>query len=70
MTAALRVNPLLVSVYKDLGDLYLGGYRTRKAWTCWEAARRIAPGHALLAPVRTIEETLRKAHPDYFPAEA
>jgi hypothetical protein len=70
MTAALRVNPLLACVYKDLGELYLGGYRTRKAWTCWEAARRIAPGHAGLAPVRTMEETLRKAHPDYFPPEA
>jgi tetratricopeptide (TPR) repeat protein len=63
---AIEVNPFLTGAYKDLGDLYVGEYRMREAWLCWEAARRIAPDHRLLEDVRKLEEMLAAEHPEYF----
>ncbi|WNG17145.1 tetratricopeptide repeat protein [Cystobacter fuscus] len=63
---ALEVNPFLTGAYKDLGDLYVSDYEMSRAWRCWEAARRIAPGHGLLKDVHAMEEMLAAEHPEYF----
>ncbi|NMO14513.1 hypothetical protein HPC49_36330 [Pyxidicoccus fallax] len=66
LLAAIESNPFLAGAYKDLGDIYLGGYETRKAWLCWEAARRIAPEHSLVEGIVAREQLLAAAHPEYF----
>jgi hypothetical protein len=63
---ALEVNPFLAVAYKDVGDIYLGEYDGRRAWRCWEAARRIAPNHEAVKQVDKLEEMLANEHPDYF----
>jgi hypothetical protein len=63
---AIECNPFLAGAYKDLGDIYLSGYKSAEAWRCWEAARRIAPGHPLLKDVTALEEELLTSHPEYF----
>lgn len=63
---ALKVNPFLVGAYKDLGDLEQREYAMRRAWTCWEAARRLAPRHPMLNEVEALEKLLERTHPEFF----
>ncbi len=63
---ALEANPRLVGAWHDLGNLYYHGYDTGKAWTCWDAARKIAPGHPMLRSVAELEERLERDFPDSF----
>jgi tetratricopeptide (TPR) repeat protein len=62
---ALKLNPLLLGAYRDLGYYYLG-YRPDLAWRCWDAARRIAPSHPMLRDVDEYEQRLVADHPEYF----
>jgi hypothetical protein len=62
----LSRQPLLTGVWKDLGELYLGGYDAQRAWICWDAARRLAPMHPLLKDVGAREEKLLADYPDFF----
>jgi hypothetical protein len=64
--SVLAKQPLLTGVWKDLGELYLGGYDAQRAWICWDAARRLAPTHPLLKDVGAREEKLLADYPDFF----
>jgi tetratricopeptide (TPR) repeat protein len=66
LLAALAVNPFLVGAYKDLGDLFMRAYEMRRAWTCWEAARRFSPQHKMLTQIAELEKTLATEHPEFF----
>jgi hypothetical protein len=66
LVAALQVNPFLALAYKDAGDRCAREYDMRRAWACWEAARKIAPGHSSLEAIAELEKMLAAEHPDYF----
>lgn len=63
---ALRANPYLAAAYNDLGQAYFAGFDAASAWKCWDAARRLAPGHASLRSVTDFERRLEKDLPDFF----
>jgi hypothetical protein len=65
-TAALKANPFLTGVWKDLGDALDTGYDAADTWRCYELARIIAPMHNLLTDVARREAALTKAHPEFF----
>ena len=64
--AALKANPFLTGVWKDLGDSLDTGYDAADTWRCYEIARLIDPRHSVLAGVTEREASLAKAHPEYF----
>jgi hypothetical protein len=66
MIEALEANPFLAVAYKDVGDLFLQEYDMRRAWRCWEAARKIAPRHPTLSACAALEQRLSDEHPEYF----
>ncbi|MFP2926924.1 tetratricopeptide repeat protein [Pyxidicoccus sp. 3LG] len=66
LLAALQANPFLTGAYKDLGDLYLQGFQMHVAWMCWEAARKISPGHRLMKDIDELEAMLAAEHPEYL----
>lgn len=63
---ALDHNPFLLGAYKDLGDCYAAAYDARRAWRCWEAARRLDPAHPMLRGVHALERRILDEQPDYF----
>ncbi len=65
-TAALKENPFLTGVWKDLGNALDTGYDASDAWRCYEVARIIAPMHNLLTDVARREAALAKEHPEFF----
>lgn len=64
--AALKSNPLIVGVYKDLGTFYYSRFESGDAWDCFELARAIKPTHPMLKEVTEIEKGLEKRAPDLF----
>lgn len=66
LTRALEANPRLAAAYKDLGDVFLGGFDLRRAWACWETGIAISPTHPVLRSVIHFEASLRAQYPDYF----
>jgi len=66
LTDAIAANPHHAGGLKDLADLLLAAYDMRRAWQCWDEARRLCPNHPLLAGVTEREEALVAAHPGYF----
>ncbi|HEV8433173.1 MAG TPA: hypothetical protein VGR95_07160 [Thermoanaerobaculia bacterium] len=65
-TAALKENPFLTGVWKDLGDALDTGYDAADSWRCYEVARIIAPTHNLLTDIARREAALAKEHPEFF----
>jgi hypothetical protein len=65
-TAALKENPFITGVWKDLGDALDTGYNAVDTWRCYELARIIAPTHNLLTDVARRETALAKNHPEFF----
>lgn len=65
-TRALTAQPFLLGAWMDAGQLFADGYDTPSAWTCWDAARAIAPGHPMLKRVDELEASLRRRRPEYF----
>ncbi|ABC80784.1 hypothetical protein [Anaeromyxobacter dehalogenans] len=65
-TRALAASPFLLGAWMDAGQLFADGYDTPSAWTCWDAARAIAPGHPMLKRVDELEASLRRRRPEYF----
>jgi hypothetical protein len=63
---ALNANPFLVGPWHDAGLYYYFDYETWLAWTCWDAARAIAPASAFLKGVNELEASLRRRYPEYF----
>lgn len=63
---ALKVNPYITGVYKDLGDLFNSSYDTVSAWQCWDAARFFYPDHKMLQQINEYEKWLTKNYPDFF----
>jgi hypothetical protein len=63
---ALKVNPYIAGVYKDLGDIYYRQYDMHTAWQCWDAARRVAPNHPMLGDIQNLEQHLQAAYPEFF----
>jgi len=57
--AVLGINPWLSGVYKDLGDIYHERFDMDRAWRCWDAGRRLAPGHPLYQGLEEHEADLR-----------
>lgn len=66
LIAALSANPYLLGAWKDLGGFYYQSYQTDKAWTCWDAARRVNPQHPMLLRITEMERQLRAAFPEFF----
>ena len=64
--AALKGNPFIAGVWKDLGDLYDKSSETQLAWACWDTARRLYPKHFMLRDVDDLERGLRKNLPEFF----
>jgi hypothetical protein len=65
---ALRGNPYLGAVYKDLGDHYLRAGRVDLAWLCYDLGRAL-PGRSLSGPLATVdafEQLLAAQYPDFF----
>jgi hypothetical protein len=65
---ALRGNPYLSSVYKELGDHYLRASRSDLAWVCYDLGRAL-PGrdpHDSLASVDDLETQLAEDYPEFF----
>lgn len=65
-TRALTANPFLLGAWMDAGQLFAEGYDTPSAWTCWDAARAIAPGHPMLKRIDELEAWLRRRRPEFF----
>lgn len=65
-TQALSVNPLIVGVWNDLGDLFYSHYETDVAWACWDIARYLAPAHPWMVQMRKLEPYLRSNYPGFF----
>jgi hypothetical protein len=66
LLAAAKKDPYLTSVWHDLADYYYRSFRTPEAWSCMDAARRIAPDHPMLKPLNELEHTLRTKNPEFF----
>lgn len=64
--AALRANPYITGVWKDLGDLAFGQIEPAAAWVCWDTGRRIAPQFENFQQVNDFEQRLVREHPEYF----
>jgi hypothetical protein len=64
--AALRANPYIASVWKDLGDMAFGQIQPGEAWLCWDAGRRIAAKFENFQQVNDFEQRLAREHPEYF----
>jgi hypothetical protein len=65
---ALRGNPYLSGVYKELGDHYLRVSRSDLAWVCYDLGRAL-PGrnpHDALASVDELETQLAEDYPEFF----
>lgn len=58
LTGVLEKNPYIAGVYKDLGDIFYEGFDMNTAWSCWDAARLLAPDHPMLTPVTQLENDL------------
>ena len=63
---AIAANPYLAGAYKDLGGIFHGQYETPAAWDCWDAGRRIAPDHPMLADIDKLEQHLVRTYPAFF----
>ena len=63
---ALRSNPYLTGVYVDLGDLYYRMNLMPKAWSAWQMAQDLLPGHPMLDTVFERNAFLRERFPEYF----
>lgn len=63
---ALEADPYLIGAWMDLGRLYYGQYRTVQAWRCWDAARRLAPGHPMTRDIDDLEKRLVSGFPEFF----
>lgn len=66
MTSVLQQNPYIGGVYKDLGDMFYMQYETLIAWECWDAGRKIAPGHPMFDAVNGLEKEIETRLPEYF----
>lgn len=64
--AALRANPYITGVWKDLGDLAFSQFEAAAAWVCWDTGRRIAPRFENFQQVNDFEQRLVREHPEYF----
>lgn len=63
---ALTMDPSLAGAWFDLGAAYHAGFDTRSAWKCYDTGRRIAPEHPACAEVDSLEDEIRRDHPDFF----
>ncbi len=63
---ALKGNPLLTGVWKDLGVTYYQQFQVVNAWRCWDLARTIVPDHPLLETVDQQEARLVESFPGYY----
>lgn len=66
LLGALKINPYMAGVYKDLGDLFYSDFDTVTAWLCWDFGRSLAPRHFALAPIYQYEKELVQNFPDFF----
>jgi hypothetical protein len=63
---ALKVNPYLSGVYKDIGELFYNNYNMDMAWFCWDIGRKIFSDHSMLKEIDKLEENLAKKYPEFF----
>jgi tetratricopeptide (TPR) repeat protein len=63
---ALRANPDIAGVWKDLGDLLYRQFMPAEAWLCWDTGRKLAPQFGNFEPVNRFEQQLARDHPEYF----
>jgi hypothetical protein len=66
LLAALRADPYIAGAWHDLADRYYRTFRMEEAWSCMDAARRIAPNHPMLRSIDELEQALRTRNPGYF----
>ncbi len=58
LIGVLEKNPYIAGVYNDLGDIFYSSYDKATAWSCWDAARQLAPNHPMLTPIIELESGL------------
>jgi hypothetical protein len=66
LLTALRADPYITGAWHDLADRYYRTFRMQEAWSCMDAARRIAPNHPMLKSIDGLEQALRSRNPGYF----
>ena len=65
-TAALKENPFITGVWKDLGDALDTGYDAVDTWRCYELARIIALITSSSPTSRAVKRRWRRKHPEFF----
>ena len=63
---ALKMNPYLTGVYKDIGEIFYNNYNMDLAWLCWDTGRKIYREHSMLKEIDRLEENLVKKYPEFF----
>ena len=63
---ALSADVLIVGAYLDLSRLFMADWDISSAWQCIDAAKKIAPSHSDLGPIKSMEKGLEVDFPDYF----
>ncbi|MDH4262328.1 MAG: hypothetical protein OEV78_04710 [Spirochaetia bacterium] len=63
---ALKKNPYLTGVYKDMGEIFYSNYNMDMAWFCWDTGRKIFKDHSMLKEIDKLEEDMVKKYPDFF----
>jgi formylglycine-generating enzyme required for sulfatase activity len=66
LLACLESDPLVVGAYVDLWRVYLTDWDPYSAWRCVNAARKIAPDHGYLLPLKNMEKNMEFDSPDFF----
>lgn len=64
--SALRANPQIAGVYKDLGDILNEEYAHNWGYRCWDMARWLAPEMSMFDELTATEAELRETYPEYF----
>ena len=66
--SALRGNPFIASIYKDIGDHYMRRLAPLTAWIAYDLGRAVPgrPANDNLAKISALERLLEQQHPAFF----
>lgn len=63
---AIKINPYIVGLWKDIGDHLQKEFWIQDYWLCWQVALDLNLDHSMLKPLLEMKAELIKAHPEYF----